>query len=83
MSDDDAALVYWALGLHLGTPVPQNVQGELLTDVRDVGADPTDPSARLYKTRAEQDFHTDGANVIGLLCLRTAKRGGVSAATRR
>jgi Taurine catabolism dioxygenase TauD, TfdA family len=78
MSDDDAALAYWALGLHLGTPVPQNFQAELLTDVRDTGADPTDPSTRLYKTRAEQDFHTDGADIIGLLCLRTAKSGGES-----
>lgn len=78
MSDDDAALAYWAIGLHLGTPVPQNFQGELLTDVRDVGADPSDPSTRLYKTRAEQDFHTDGADVIGLLCLRSARRGGES-----
>ncbi len=78
MPNDDAALAYWALGLHLGTPVPQNFQGELLTDVRDTGADPTDPSTRLYKTRAEQDFHTDGADVIGLLCLQTAKRGGES-----
>jgi hypothetical protein len=78
LSDDDAALAYWALGVHLGTPVPQNFQGELLTDVRDIGADPTDPSTRLYKTRAEQDFHTDGADIIGLLCLRTARRGGES-----
>jgi hypothetical protein len=78
MSDEEAALAYWALGLHLGTPVPQNFDGELLTDVRDVGADPTDPSTRLYKTRAEQDFHTDGADVIGLLCLRGARRGGES-----
>jgi hypothetical protein len=78
LSEEDAALAYWALGLHLGTPVPQNFQGELLTDVRDSGADPTDPSTRLYKTRAEQDFHTDGADVIGLLCLRTARRGGES-----
>jgi hypothetical protein len=78
MSNEDAALVYWALGLHLGTPVPQNFQRELLTDVRDVGADPDDPSTRLYKTRAEQDFHTDGADLIGLLCLRGAKRGGES-----
>lgn len=78
LSDEEAATVYWALGLHLGTPVPQNFDGELLTDVRDIGADPTDPSTRLYKTRAEQDFHTDGADVIGLLCLRGAKSGGES-----
>ena len=78
LSDDDAALVYWALGLHLGTPVPQNFLGETLVPIRDTGADPHDPSTRLYKTRGEQDFHTDGADVIGLLCLRTSKRGGES-----
>ena len=78
MSDVDLTLAYWALGLHLGSPVPQNFDGELLTDVRDTGADPADPSTRLYKTRAEQDFHTDGADIIGLLCLRTSRRGGES-----
>jgi hypothetical protein len=78
MTHDDAVAAYWAIGLHLGTPVSQNFQGELLTDIRDTGADPNDPSTRLYKTRAEQDFHTDGADVIGLLCLRGAKAGGES-----
>ena len=78
MSLDEAALAYWALGMHLGSPVSQNFQGELLTDIRDTGADPTDPSTRLYKTRAEQDFHTDGADIIGLLCLKGAKHGGAS-----
>jgi hypothetical protein len=46
--------------------------------VRDTGADPHDPSVRLYKTRERLGFHTDGADVIGLLCLRTARRGGTS-----
>ncbi len=57
VSDDDAALAYWALGLHIGTPMPQNFLGETLVDIRDTGADPDDPSTRLYKTRVEQDFH--------------------------
>ena len=78
LSAADAILAYWVLGLELGAPVPQNFQGETLTDVRDTGADPTLPSTRLYKTRAEQDFHTDGADVIGLLCLKTSKSGGES-----
>lgn len=78
LSFDEAVTAYWALGLHVGKPVPQNFSGEVLTHVKDTGADPTDPSTRLYKTRAEQDFHTDGADVIGLLCLRGAKRGGES-----
>lgn len=78
LSAADIETVYWLLGLHLGTPVPQNLAGQLLTDIRDTGADPADPSTRLYKTSAEQDFHTDGADVIGLLCLQGAKTGGRS-----
>lgn len=70
--------LYWGLGLHLGTAVSQNTDGDLLGHVRDTGADPDDRGVRLYKTRAEQDFHTDGADIIGLLCLKPAKRGGIS-----
>lgn len=74
----EAARLYWLLGRELGDPVPQNSAGELLCDVRDTGASPTDPNTRLYTTRAEQDFHTDGADIIGLLALRGAKSGGTS-----
>jgi hypothetical protein len=78
LSKTELAAMYWLLGLHLGNPVPQNQMGELLCDVRDTGADPVDPDTRLYTTRAEQDFHTDGADIIGLLCLRGARTGGAS-----
>jgi hypothetical protein len=70
--------VYWGLGLHMGRAVSQNTDGDLIGHVRDVGADPNAYGVRLYKTRAEQDFHTDGADIIGLFCLKTAKSGGVS-----
>jgi hypothetical protein len=72
------AAVYWGLGLHMGRAVSQNTDGDLIGHVRDVGADPNAYGVRLYKTRAEQDFHTDGADIIGLFCLKTARRGGVS-----
>jgi hypothetical protein len=75
---DDAGRLYWLLGLHLGSPVPQNVEGEILCDVKDTGANPEDPETRLYTTTAEQDFHTDGADIIGLLCLATGASGGAS-----
>lgn len=74
----DAAIAYWIIGRHLGDPVPQNAAGEVLVDVRDTGADKSNHSTRLYKTRAELTFHTDGADIIGLQCLRAAKSGGVS-----
>lgn len=78
MSLDESAMAYWILGRHLGEAVSQNALGETLVDIRDTGADPTDHTVRLYKTRVEQIFHTDGADIIGLLCLKTAKAGGVS-----
>lgn len=77
-SRDAVATLYQMWGRAIGTPQFQNLEGELLTDVRDTGADPNDPDIRLYKTRAEQDFHTDGADVIGLICLNGAKSGGES-----
>jgi hypothetical protein len=78
MSEADIELAYYGIGLHLGVPVSQNTDGDLLGHVRDTGADPGDPSVRLYRTRAAQPFHTDGSDVVGLLCLRPAKRGGES-----
>ncbi|WOF75600.1 TauD/TfdA family dioxygenase [Parvibaculaceae bacterium PLY_AMNH_Bact1] len=77
-SKEDCELVYWGIGLHMGEAVPQNTDGDLLGHVRDVGADPNAYGVRLYKTRVEQDFHTDGADIIGLFCLRGGRSGGVS-----
>jgi hypothetical protein len=77
-SKAQAALAYWLLGQHLGEPVSQNFEGDLLGDVRDTGVAANSREVRLYKTRAELSFHTDGADVIGLFCLRAAKSGGVS-----
>lgn len=77
-SKEDCAGVYWGLGLHMGRAISQNTDGDLLGHVRDTGVDPKTYGVRLYKTRAEQDFHTDAADVIGLFCLRAAKAGGVS-----
>ena len=70
--------IYYGLGLYMGRTVSQNTDGDLLGHVRDTGEDPKARGVRLYRTRAEQDFHTDGADVIGLLCLKGAKSGGVS-----
>jgi hypothetical protein len=76
--EEDAALAYWGLGLHLGRAVSQNAAGDLLGHVRDAGLSRRDPSLRLYRTREPLGFHTDGSDIVGLLCLRPAKSGGVS-----
>ncbi|MEN9646553.1 MAG: hypothetical protein RL238_3222 [Actinomycetota bacterium] len=77
---DDAGieLAYAGLGTHFGRPVGQNKEAELLTHVRDERLPPDAGKVRLYRTRERQDFHTDGADIIGLLCLHTALEGGES-----
>ena len=76
--DDDAALAYWGIGQHLGRPGAQNPEGDLLGHVRDTGEEATDPNVRRYKTSGDIAFHCDLADAVGLLCLRTARRGGAS-----
>jgi hypothetical protein len=46
--------------------------------VRDERLPASAGTVRLYRTRERQDFHSDGADIIGLLCLHRARRGGES-----
>jgi hypothetical protein len=78
LTADDVELAYLGLGLQLGTPVSQDAAGTLLGHVRDLGRRRTGPEVRLYTTTERQDFHTDGADVIGLLCVQRARSGGES-----
>ncbi|MEO1612683.1 MAG: TauD/TfdA family dioxygenase, partial [Pseudomonadota bacterium] len=73
-----AAAIFCGIGAHLGAARSQNAAGHLLGHVRDVGADPNDVNTRIYQTSARQTFHTDSADVVGLLCLKDAKEGGDS-----
>ena len=75
----DAALIYWGLGRHLGTPMAQNAQGDVLGHITDLGVDfHADPNVRGYQTRLRLPFHNDLGDIVGLMCLQTAKRGGLS-----
>ena len=76
--DDDSALVFWCLGLHLGRPGAQNPQGDLLGHVFDTGEEAANPNVRRYRTAGDIAFHCDLADAVGLLCLRAARRGGAS-----
>jgi hypothetical protein len=73
-----SALAFVGLGLHLGNLRPQNARGELLGNVRDEGLSSKDPNVRIYQTRERQNYHTDSADIVGLLCLHPAKSGGLS-----
>ncbi len=76
--DADAALVFWGLGQHLGEPGAQNPDGDLVGHVTDLGEEPTQPYVRRYRTAGDIAYHCDLADVVGLLCLRTARAGGAS-----
>ena len=73
-----AAIAFLIIGAQLGNLRMQNAQGHLLGHVRDLGRSSDDPNTRIYQTRERQTFHTDSCDVVGLLCLRAAKSGGLS-----
>jgi len=77
-SEDDAALVFWGIGQHLGRPGAQNAMGDLLGHVVDTGEDAANPFVRRYRTAGDIAYHCDLADAVGLLCLRAARRGGAS-----
>jgi len=72
------AIAFLGLGSHLGNPRPQNAKGHLLGHVKDLGLSSADPNVRIYQTHERQTFHTDSCDVVALLCLKTAKAGGLS-----
>jgi hypothetical protein len=77
-SVEEASIFFWGFGQHLGRPGAQNRKGDLLGHVRDTGADRKDRYVRQYLTTQNIPFHCDAADMVGLLCLRTAKSGGLS-----
>ena len=71
-------IAFLIIGVHLGNLRMQNAQGHVLGHVRDLGRSSDDPNTRIYQTRERQTHHTDSCDVVGLLCLRPAKSGGLS-----
>jgi alpha-ketoglutarate-dependent taurine dioxygenase len=78
-SDADASAIYWGIGMHLGRPWPQNRHGHLLGDVTDQGRAYTDPTSRGNELGpVGMPYHSDGSDLVGLMCLRKARSGGLS-----
>lgn len=78
LSERQAELLTWTVGVHIGIGIRQGPAGDVITHVRDHGVDPSSPLARGYQHRAGLDYHTDSPDVVGLMCIRPAKRGGIS-----
>jgi hypothetical protein len=74
----EQAIAYMGIGSYLGHSRSQNAKGHLLGHVKDLGLDVTDPRVRYYQTRRRLEYHTDSIDLVGLLCLKTARAGGES-----
>ena len=75
------AAAYWGIGTYFGNARSQNASGHVLGHVRDLGLSSKDPNVRIYQTTERQNFHTDSCDIVALLCLKTAKSGGLSSLT--
>ena len=65
--------------MHLGVPWAQNAKGHLLGDVKDQGKALDDPTARGNEIGGSAlGFHSDGSDLVGLLCLDPGVSGGES-----
>ena len=85
MSKDEAECVYWLLASMVARPVAQKLDGTMIYNVWDTGKQALPGSGvRPDSTNIEIRFHIDNAynatppEFVGLLCLQTAKAGGVS-----
>jgi Taurine catabolism dioxygenase TauD, TfdA family len=90
--EDDLRRMYFGLGTRVGTPVFQNRTGELMRAIRDEGAhvgrtygQTQDAKGGTFLssyartlTNGGLRFHTDRTDVVALLCVRQAAKGGVS-----
>lgn len=90
----DLRRIFWGIGTHLGSAVPQSVTGERLDEVKDetrsnadigqevsaqkTGAAPILSSRARARSNGPLRFHSDGADLIALLCAQNGIAGGES-----
>lgn len=76
---DELKTLYWGLGQHIGQVISHNVAGDFVAPVTDMGETLSDdPNRRRNTTNQFLDPHTDLADIVALLCVDTAKEGGLS-----
>ena len=76
-SDDDIRLMYWRLGLQVGTPVTQDGNCALIADVKERHVQ-VPAGTRHYGGMREAKLHVDLTDVVGLLCVRQAPSSPLS-----
>ncbi|MEJ0070312.1 MAG: TauD/TfdA family dioxygenase [Pseudomonadota bacterium] len=79
LTREQFAAAVWGIGLHFGTALSQNAQGERITHAVDATAE--DPTPRMYRSNMELRLHTDITAMISLACWQQAQTGGISVIT--
>ncbi|MDF8364743.1 TauD/TfdA family dioxygenase [Achromobacter anxifer] len=76
---EDSRLIFWALAILLGEPQKQDKVGNRIHSVTNTNQRVEGSSdVRSYQTDDELTFHNDGGDAFMLLCLKTARSGGMS-----
>ncbi len=75
----DLDLLLWGLGTHIGSAIAQSYRGDVIGEVMDMSH--TGDARRAYRSPLALNMHIDSVDVVGLLCLRRARRGGMSLLT--
>ena len=78
-SRDDLRLILWGIGTHIGLGAPQSYRGDVIGEVMDMSH--TGDIRRSYRSPRPLYLHVDPIDVVGLLCTRQAKEGGMSLVT--
>lgn len=71
-------IIFCGIGKYLGQAITQNAQGDLLGHVRNEGLKYGEKDVRGYQTDAKLRFHCDNCDIVGLMCIRPANKGGIS-----
>ncbi len=82
---DIVEMVYWGLGNYIGRVMRQNLRGERLDKVKNLGAKNVTDPYRIIETDQYFQPHTDNGmleprtpHYLGLMCIRNADNGGDS-----
>lgn len=76
---DDLKLILWGIGAHVGVGAPQSYRGDMIGDVMDMSH--TGDIRRSYRSPRPLYLHVDPIDIVGLLCIKRAKLGGMSLIT--
>jgi hypothetical protein len=78
LDTESIELLYAGLGAHLGKVITQNSRGDRIGRVTDQGTDYARSAVRGHTSSGEIRPHCDSADLVGLLCVHPAMRGGES-----